>query len=163
MLIVNDISQGQRTYKHLRWLAPKLGQPFTAEQNGAELTISEASYLRYTPLAEAVDSIDVVGALAVYKKFKPLLAQALKELGYPPEHTVEGLLAKAAAEILAAESIIEPIALTKYASRYKFADPKLEALNPVQKQLLRMGPENTRLIQDKVRFLAAGLAGLNEQ
>jgi hypothetical protein len=37
---------------------------------------------------------------------------------------------------------------------YKYDDPKLEALTLAQKQLLRMGPRNVRLIQAKLREMA---------
>jgi hypothetical protein len=33
---------------------------------------------------------------------------------------------------------------------YKYADPKLERLNAVSKQMIRMGPRNTRIIQKKL-------------
>ncbi len=42
---------------------------------------------------------------------------------------------------------------------YRYVDPKLEALSPAQKQLLRMGPENAQKIQAKLRELA-GVLGL---
>jgi len=40
---------------------------------------------------------------------------------------------------------------------YKFADKKLEELMPLQKQLLRAGPENTRRIQQQAKALREAL------
>jgi hypothetical protein len=40
---------------------------------------------------------------------------------------------------------------------YEYADPKLEALSPAQKALLRMGPRNVPRVQAKLRELAAAL------
>jgi hypothetical protein len=100
--------------------------------------------------------------LAVYKKFRPLLLQVFAEFSYPAEHQLEDILVKAAAEILAAPVIEEPIALVRPSVRYKFADKKLEALSPVSKQMIRMGPENTRIIQNKVRLLVEELASMKE-
>jgi hypothetical protein len=37
---------------------------------------------------------------------------------------------------------------------YTFEDPALESLTPGQRHLLRMGPRNTRLIQQKLREMA---------
>ena len=37
---------------------------------------------------------------------------------------------------------------------YTFADPKLEELTAAQKQFLRMGPQNVRTIQAKLREIA---------
>jgi len=52
--------------------------------------------------------------------------------------------------------------LERNSIHYKFADQQLEALNPVHKQMLRMGPDNTRIIQNKLRLFVAGLANLKE-
>ena len=40
---------------------------------------------------------------------------------------------------------------------YGFVDPQLESLSNPQKQLLRMGPRNIRLIQAKLRETALAL------
>jgi hypothetical protein len=40
---------------------------------------------------------------------------------------------------------------------YAYADPRLEGLSPPQKQLLRMGPENVKAIQAKLREIASFL------
>jgi hypothetical protein len=40
---------------------------------------------------------------------------------------------------------------------YRFADAKLEELTPAQKQLVRMGPRNLRIIQDRLRQFALAL------
>jgi hypothetical protein len=40
---------------------------------------------------------------------------------------------------------------------YRFADPNLERLTPAQKQLLRAGPRNVRIVQSALRQLAQAL------
>jgi hypothetical protein len=40
---------------------------------------------------------------------------------------------------------------------YRFADSNLEQLTPAQKQLLRTGPRNVRLVQSSLRRLALAL------
>lgn len=160
LVIVNDFSQGLRIDNHMRFLKPD--QPFTADQNDQRTVIATKSYQRYNKLAAAIDAMDVPATLAVYKKFKPLLMQVFTEFSYPEDTGLEDIFIKAAAEILAAPVIEEPIALIKPSIRYKFADPRLEALNPVHKQMIRMGPENTRIIQSKVRMLVEELANLKE-
>jgi len=91
--------------------------------------------------------------VAVYQRFRPLLLQVFAEFSYPDGYNLDDIFIKAAAEILTAPIIEQPIALVKYSLRYRYADPELEALGPVQKQMLRMGAENTRLIQNKMRML----------
>ena len=40
---------------------------------------------------------------------------------------------------------------------YAFADPRLEALPALEKQLLRMGPRNERIFQEKAKGLEQAL------
>ncbi len=161
VLIANDFSQGLRLEKHMRFLKPE--QPFIADQDDAGLFIATKSYQRYDKLAAAIDAMDVKATLAAYKKFRPLMMQVFTGFSYPEQYHLEDIFTKAAAEILAAPVIEGRIALVRPTVSYKFADKQLEALSPVRKQMLRMGPENTRIIQNKVRMLVEGLVNLNDQ
>lgn len=160
VLIINDFSQGQRLYKHLRWL--KLNGPFIAEEDRQGLYLSSKSYQRYNSLAEAVDSVNVEAILALYRRVRPLCEEVFAGFGYPDNYRLEDLIKKAAAEILSAPVIEKRIALEKPKVLYRFADEHLESLNPVQKQMLRMGPQNTRIIQNKLRLLIEAFVDMNE-
>jgi hypothetical protein len=48
---------------------------------------------------------------------------------------------------LATPEVDGDIALVQPKVYYEYADPRLEALDPLQKQLLRMGPANTARIK----------------
>jgi len=163
VVIANDFSQGLRIEKHMRFLKP--AQPFAVTQddpNTGKVFIADNSYQRFDELASAIDAMDVQATLAVYKKFRPLMQQVYAEFGYPEAYSLEDIFTKAAAEILAAPVIEEKIALVRPSVQYKFADSKLEALSPVRKQMLRMGPKNTRIIQNKIRLLVEGLVNLKD-
>lgn len=160
VVIANDFSQGLRLEKNLRFL--ELDQPFAVDQDNENLFIATKSYQRYDRLAAAINALDVQATLAVYKKFRPLLVQVFREFSYPDEYSLEDIFTKAAAVILAAPARDGQVALERQSARYKFADQQLEALNPVHKQMLRMGPDNTRIIQNKLRLFVAGLASLKE-
>ncbi|WP_020564217.1 DUF3014 domain-containing protein [Methylosarcina fibrata] len=155
--IVNDFSQGSRLEKHMRFLKP--AQPFAVAQDADGLFIAPAGYHRYDALAAAIAAVDEQAALALYKKVRPLLLEIYAEFGYPEGYQLEDLFRKAAAEMISAPIITERIAVVRPSVLYKFADPALEALNPVHKQMLRLGPENTRIIQNKVRRLAEAMGG----
>ncbi|WP_333873139.1 DUF3014 domain-containing protein [Methylobacter sp.] len=160
VVIANDFSQGLRLEKHLRFL--ELDQPFAVDQDNGGLFISPKSYQRYDRLTAAINKLDVQATLAVYKKFRPLLMQVFSEFSYPNEYGLDDIFTKAAAVILAAPVKDGQIALERHSIQYKFADPQLEALNPIHKQMLRMGPDNTRIIQNKLRLFAEGLVNLKE-
>ncbi len=160
VVIANDFSQDLRLEKHLRFL--KLDQPFTADQENGKLLIESKSYHRYDPLAAAIDALDTQATLIVYKNFKPLLLQVFKEFSYPEQYNLEDIFTKTAAIILAAPVIDGPITVERHAGNYRFSDQQLEVSSPIHKQMLRMGPENTRLIQNKLRQLLEGLVNIKE-
>lgn len=160
LLIANDFSQGLRLEKHMRFL--KQAEPFAVEKAANGVFISKQSYQRYDQLAAAIDAMDARAAGKVCRQFKPLLLEVFAEFGYPAERPLEDLFLKSAAQILAAPIMEEPIALKKHLVYYKYADAKLEALSPVARQMLRMGPDNTRIIQNKVRQLVEMLVNNKE-
>ncbi len=149
--IINDFSQALRIYKHLHFLPPPA--PFVAGQDEQGWHISEKSYRRYDLLAKAFAATDASAAVSAFRKLRPLLQQAYREFGYPEQYRLEDLLKKAASEMIAAPVVEGRIDLVKPKVFYQFADNKLESLSPVQKQMLRMGPDNTRIIQKKLREL----------
>ena len=160
VVIANDFSQGLRIEKHLRFVKPD--QPFAVDQENESLFIATKSYQRYDRLAAAINALDIQATLAVYEKFRPLLLRIFKEFSYPDEYRLEDIFTKSTAIILAAPVMNERIALVTHSIYYKFADQQLEALNPIHKQMLRMGPDNTRIIQNKLRLLVEGLVNLKE-
>ncbi|WP_036300619.1 DUF3014 domain-containing protein [Methylomarinum vadi] len=159
--VINDFSQGQRLYKHISFLQPP--KPFIAEQDGQGWYMTEKSYRRYDRLAKAFAELNVDKTIEAYRKLRPLLQQAYEEFGYPQQYQLEDLFKKAAAEMIAAPVVEGRVALIKPTLRYHFADKKLESLSPVQKQMLRMGPENTRIIQKKLRELVQELVRLQAE
>jgi hypothetical protein len=148
-LIANDFSQDQRVTGHMSFL--RLQDSFFVEQDGNDLYIAPKNYQRYKPLIEAIQAIDAKKAANLYRRFRPLLLQVFAELGYPKDILLENIIKKAAAEIIAAPLVEGRILLIRPSVYYRFADPKMEAFNPVHKQMIRMGPENTRIIQAKCR------------
>lgn len=157
VVIANDFAQGSRISKHMSIL--RFSEPFVVEQQGENgLYISPKSFTRYNKLAQTVQAINTKAAVAVYQKFRPLMLQVFAEFSYPKDFTLETIIKKAAGEIIATPVVEGQISLIRPSVLYKFADPKLEALNDVQKQMIRMGPENTKIIQNKCREFLVELA-----
>jgi len=149
---VNDMSQGMRPpAKVLREL--KLSKPFLVIPRGDKMYISPKSYQRYDQLAQAVNDIDNQAAIALYKKYLPLFDVVFKEFSYPQSYQVSDIFKAAVGKILQAPIITGRVEVIRPSVHYKFADPKLEKLSALDKQMLRMGPDNTRLIQKKLREL----------
>ena len=160
VVIINDLSQNQILYKHRKFL--KMPQKFVAQEDTQGLYIGHESYARYDRLANTMASLDVQKGLDLYLTFRPLFKQVYDEFAYPAEYRLEDIFMKAAASVLEAPVIKGRVFLLRHSVRYKFAKQELEALNGVEKQMIRMGPENTQKIQAKLRQLVEAISVLNE-
>lgn len=156
MQIANDFAQGQRVTKHVSFL--RQDEAFTVQQGENGLIIAPKSFRRYNVLAETIQAINAKSAAATYIKLRPLLLQVFAEFAYPKDVSMESIIKKAAGEIIAAPVLEGDIYVTRPSMYYKYADPSLEALSPVKKQMLRMGAENTKIIQNKCREFLVELA-----
>ncbi len=161
LVIINDVAQSQILYKHRDFL--KMPQKIAVKEDSNGLYLAREGYIRYNGLANAIASIDVQNGVRLYRTFKPLFEEVYKDFGYPAEYKVDDIFMKAAATVIESPVINHRIALVRHSVRYKFADEKLESLTDVEKQMLRMGPRNTRIIQAKLRQLVEALLVLNEE
>jgi hypothetical protein len=153
-VVVSNIAEGKTAAKLLSPLRPLT--PFRVVERSADIYIDARSYNRYTPLAEAAASIDAAGSASLYATLKPRIEEAHRELGEltPFDRTLE----RAVVVLLETPIRQDPIRLQPRGGiGYAFADPGIEGMTPAQKQLLRMGPENTRIIQTKLREIALAL------
>jgi hypothetical protein len=148
---IDRVSRGSSPSADLKVLAPT--SPFKVEGRGFTRTIDPASYRRYDGLAETVASIDPAAAAKVYRTIRPRLGEAYSSLGRTT--TDVDVAVQQALEVLVTTPIPStPIRLNEgKGAVWVFADPALEALDPAQKQLLRMGPENARKIIDMLKQL----------
>lgn len=160
ILIINDLSQNQIIYKNRKFL--KISQKFLAKEDAQGLYLPEESYTRYDRLANAIEAIDVQKGLNLYLAFRSLFQQVYDGFSYPADYRLEDIFMKAAASVIESPVIEGRIALIQDTLKYKYADKKLESLSSVQKQMIRMGPENTKKIQIKLRKLVEAIVRLSE-
>ena len=103
-------------------------------------------YHRFDSFVDTAISIDPQRAAALVRTFSPLLVEALKELGAKdPDPTTA--IREGIEQVLATPDLQGDIEVVQPKVYYQFADPNLEALKPLQKQLLRMGPQNVARIK----------------
>jgi hypothetical protein len=153
--VVANIASGETPRPELSFLAP--AQRFKAAGRAGRVVADPASYSGYDLFADGIASIDAEAAAGVYDATEPLFDTAHRELGYPA--AFRPALDRAIRELLAVPVPRPDAELVPHASGFRWADPKLEALTSAQKQLLRTGPRNVRMIQAKLRELQAALAG----
>ncbi len=151
---VDQLAEGKAPRRDLDFLRPS-GR-FLVLGREPDLRLDPASYHRYDALARAVASVDAKAAAAAYRRLAPLCEESYRALGYP-EGGFEQRLRAALALLVATPRTDDSPPLVAQVKRYEFADPNLESLADAQKQLLRMGPTNAKLVTDKLREIEAAL------
>ena len=151
---VENVATGANPSRHLPFLAPDRVFQVRAEQDGYR--IAAATHRRYDLAIAVFTSLDPDACAETFRRLRPLLEKAFEDLGYPGE-ALEPTLEQAFANILAVEIGQDELLLRRQVTTYEFADPKLEDLSPVAKQLLRLGPGNALRVQNQVRHLARAL------
>ncbi len=150
---VENIDTGATPARHLRVLRP--AGSFRIVENGEALHIDTRSYGRYDSLADAVASIDADGAASLYAALRPRFDEAYRDLGH--QGPFDAALERVIATLVGVPVPGADVLLVHKGALNAFADPRLEELTAAQKQLLRMGPRNVRLIQEKLREIGSAL------
>ena len=151
----DNVARGQIAKGPIRSLAPE--GPFLVHKiDEKTFELDHLSYGRYTPFVKIAVSIDARRAAEFYHLLRPLFQIAYAELGYGSQ-TFDDVMFQSIGRLLETPMIEGQIRLVQPVVMYKFEDPKLESLSAAQKQLIRMGPENTRLLKAKISEISLEL------
>ena len=152
---IDQASQGDNPAGGFRELAPRSPMSVTGRNN--RRSIDPASYRRYDGLVTTVTSIDASAVARIYKTIRPRLNEAYQNMGHPGGN-VDTAVQQALDMLLDTPVVKGPVMLEEGAgARWAYADGKLEALTPTQKQLVRMGPVHTDAMLVWLRAFKAGL------
>jgi hypothetical protein len=153
---IDNIAAGKSPRAHLGFLFQ--GQVFPLSEKGGKIYLDPKGYERYDLLADAFVSLNTGRTVQAYEKAKPLFQEAYRELGYP-QKDFQATLIQAIQKVLEAPTVETEILLKEEGKgvNFLYVDDALEDLNEIQKHMLRMGPKNTRKIQQKLREMALAL------
>lgn len=141
----------------LRLLAPlRPSGQFAVAERGGRTVIAPQSFARYDAAAAVIAGLDAGAAAHVYRTLAPRLEQAHAELG-EQGRGFDGDLRGVLARLVDTPVPDGPIEVVPRGGVYAYADPRLEALTPAQKLLVRSGPANARRIQTWLRELLTAL------
>ncbi len=131
---------------------------FRVVERSGQTYVDPRSYDRYNGLADAAASVDAAGSARLYATLRPRLEEAHRDLGVSTA-SFDLALEKAIVRLLETPAVTGPIRVEALPEGigYGLVDTQLESLTSAQKQLLRMGPRNVRLIQAKLRETAVAL------
>ena len=155
VVVIDNIAHGVTPSKHLRVLRP--GGEFRVVKRGDRIVVDPRNYDRYSRIVAAASTIDPPLAARTYETFKPLLQSAYDELGN--QEPVDRALERAIVALLQVPAIDGDVRLVQAGEGigYEYEDEKLETLTGAQKQLLRMGANNVRAIQQQLRLFGQTL------
>jgi hypothetical protein len=101
-----------------------------------------ATHRRFDPFIETLAALDPEQGMRVYRALHPLFREAFAEMGYQNGDFDETVI-RAIDQVMNARTETGPFQLIKPSLMYVYAESHIEDMTPIEKQLLRMGPENT--------------------
>jgi len=149
---VTNLANDEMAPNHQLLTPPE--QTFRVYSQAGKQWIDAASYKRYTPYVNMLESFDNEALLNVYNLYKGDIQAKYDEIG-DPDTPFNQVLLTAIDQLLDTPEVPVPVEVLSDSVSYTYADERLEALNEPQKQLLRTGPDNMRRIKAKLRELQA--------
>lgn len=154
-VVTVNVATGESPKPHLKFLAPRT--QFAATQTGRTLIPNPDGFAGYDVMADAFASMDAGAMAATYRTLEPLFETAFEEFGMP-DTPFRAILDRAIQNLLAVPVMRADVELVPHATSFRYKNPAYEQLSPAQRQFLRMGPRNVRIIQGQLKGVAAALA-----
>jgi Protein of unknown function (DUF3014) len=150
---VDNVSRGEAPTSQLPSLAPS--GPFKVVRHGRRLVVDPRGYQRWNRVTSVLAAVDMRRCAGVFAKLSPMFTRAYAEIG-PRGRTFDDALSQAIKRLTAVPVPKGDLVVVQHVT-YRYEDPTLEALPAADKQLLRLGPKNMQLVQQKLRELASAL------
>lgn len=151
VVLVDNVSKGTLPQTNLPYRPVADAMPVRAlDDNLFEL--DEAGFRRFDRVVAALAAVDTEQAVALYRLASPLFQQAYAEIGYR-DADFDATLRRAIRNVLDTDEIEGPVQLVKPSVMYLYADSSIEAMSDVQKQMIRIGPQNAEQLKAKLRQL----------
>lgn len=152
VVLVDNVSRGSFPQTGLPYRGMTEEMPVRTLDDNL-FVMEQAAHGRFDAIIDTFVSVDTDAAMALYRTLSPLFQRAYSELGYG-DARFEPALRQAIANVLRMEIPDGPYQLVKPSVMYLYADAEIENLPAVHKQLIRLGPENTARLKNKLRQFA---------
>jgi len=141
------MAQGDVPYKLLPVSRPKAAFPIS--DDGTQVVTDPAGFERYDALTQWLQSLDLESLLSSLEWFIPLFREAWSYYGEDPAAFDMAVVMTLDLVIATPEIDLGEARLIRKEAVWIFEDPAIEGLAPIQKQVLRMGPENAEAVKAK--------------
>ena len=145
--VVYLMAQGDVPYKLLPVSRPKAAFPIS--DDGTQVVTDPAGFERYDALTQWLQSLDLKSLLSSLEWFIPLFREAWSYYGEDPAAFDMAVVMTLDLVIASPEVDLSEARLIRKEAVWIFEDPAIEGLAPIQKQVLRMGPENAEIVKAK--------------
>ena len=152
--IIDALRRGEVPYKLLP--VGKPSTPFPISDNGLRVTLDTAGFSRYDGFAQWVGGLDTTALVSLLNDYEMIATQALTRMGVS-DFDIRSAVLAATTQILSTPQVAVDAELMRREANWVYMDPELEALSSLQKQVLRMGPENADIVQQKARDIRGAL------
>ena len=150
-VLIENARKGEAPPRRLGLSVLSPAEKFPVRQDGERFFLDPAGYARYDPYLDQLERLAPAALAAFINLLGPLLNEALGELDYGGD--AEDALLAAIDQALAAPVVEGDIELVRPGLMFQYADPALESLGGLQKQVLRMGPRNAQRLHTYLRRL----------
>ena len=141
------MAQGEVPYKLLPVSRPKAAFPI--RDDGTQVVTDPAGFERYDALTQWLQSLDLESLLSSLEWFIPLFREAWSYYGEDPAAFDMAVVITLDLVIATPEIDLREARLIRKEAVWIFEDPAIEGLAPIQKQVLRMGRENAKILKAK--------------
>ena len=141
------MAQGDVPYKLLPVSRPKATFPIS--DDGTQVITDPAGFERYNALTQWLESLELKPLLSSLEWFIPLFREAWSYYGEDPAAFDMAVVMTLDLVIATPEVDLSEARLIRKEAVWIFEDPAIEELAPIQKQVLRMGPENAEVVKAK--------------
>ena len=149
VVFVENISRGGFPQTGLPYKG--ITQPMPIRNIDDNLFVMDGSaHARFNQVIDIFVSIDTAASMALYRTLSPLFQQAYAEIGFR-NVSFDDTLRSAINNVLRTADVAGPYQLVRPSIMYLYADASIENLQQVHKQLIRIGPENSAKLKDKLR------------
>jgi len=141
------MAQGDVPYRLLPVSRPKAAFPIS--DDGTQVVTDPAGFERYNALTQWLQSLDLESLLSSLEWFIPLFREAWSYYGEDSAAFDMAVVMTLDLVIATPEVDLSEARLIRKEAVWIFEDPAIEGLAPIQKQVLRMGPENAEIVKAK--------------
>ncbi|MGI9250337.1 MAG: DUF3014 domain-containing protein [Pseudohongiellaceae bacterium] len=149
VVFTHNVSEGELPQTDLPYRRVSDEMPVrTVDENLFEM--DDSAHRRFNRMVDAFVALDTNQAVALYRLLSPLFQNAYAEIGFR-RVDFDDTLQQAINQVLNASPPDGPFQLVKPSVMYLYADSTTEDLQAIDKQLIRLGPENTQKLRAKLR------------